>query len=68
MVEISEVMEEEVVETTNNNDNAVAVEVESRSQERLADADEIEAALLAHITRPSAQMHLKNLITHLLYK
>ena len=68
MVEISEVMEEEVVETTtnnNNNNNAVAVEVESRSQERLADADEIEAALLAHITRPSAQMHLKNLITKL---
>mmetsp|Transcript_17165 Transcript_17165/g.28177 ORF Transcript_17165/g.28177 Transcript_17165/m.28177 type:complete len:305 (+) Transcript_17165:97-1011(+) len=69
MVEISEVMEEEVVETTttnnNDNNNAVAVEVESRSQERLADADEIEAALLAHITRPSAQMHLKNLITKL---
>mmetsp|Transcript_19839 Transcript_19839/g.32573 ORF Transcript_19839/g.32573 Transcript_19839/m.32573 type:complete len:281 (-) Transcript_19839:665-1507(-) len=34
-------------------------------EELLADADEIEAALLAHITRPSAQMHLKNLITKL---
>mmetsp|Transcript_15420 Transcript_15420/g.21909 ORF Transcript_15420/g.21909 Transcript_15420/m.21909 type:complete len:304 (+) Transcript_15420:75-986(+) len=62
MVEISEVIEEEtttpqeVEETTNA--------VESRSQERLSDADEIEAAL-AHVTRPSAQMHLQNLITKL---
>ena len=61
MVEISEVVEETspppVVETNNA--------VESRSQERMADANEIEAALKAHITRPSAQLHLQNLITKL---
>jgi len=59
MVEISEVMEEETPATTTTEDV-----VDSRSQERFADADEIEAAL-AHITRPSAQLHLQNLITKL---
>ncbi len=63
MVEISEVIEEETTtpqEEVEEKTNAA----ESRSQERLSDADEIEAAL-AHITRPSAQMHLQNLITKL---
>lgn len=32
----------------------------SRSQERLSDADEIEAAL-KHITRPSAKLQVENL-------
>ena len=41
-----------------------AVTVDSRSEERLADADEIEAALV-HVTRPSAQMYLRSLITNL---
>lgn len=36
----------------------------SRSQERLADADEIEAAL-KHITRPSAKLHVESLIARL---
>ena len=61
MVEISEVVEETspppAVAETNN-------AVESRSQERLFDADEIEA-VLKNITRPSAQLHLQNLITKL---
>jgi len=73
MVEISEVIEEEPPTppppppppaAVNETKNANAA-VESRSQERLSDADEIEAALSAHITRPSAQMHLQNLITKL---
>ena len=36
----------------------------TRSQERLSDADEIEAAL-QHIHRPSAKLHIENLITKL---
>jgi calcyclin binding protein len=56
MVEISE-----VIDTPSPEENAVDV----RSQERLADADEIESALLSHLTRPSAQLHVKNLITKL---
>jgi calcyclin binding protein len=61
MVEISEVMEEETPAAAATTTENV---VDSRSQERFADADEIEAAL-AHITRPSAQLHLQNLITKL---
>uniref|UniRef100_A0A7S2PGT2 Calcyclin-binding protein n=1 Tax=Skeletonema marinoi TaxID=267567 RepID=A0A7S2PGT2_9STRA len=60
MVEISEVIEE-----APTSPQAATYAVDSRSQERFADADEIEAALLAHITRPSAQLHLQNLITKL---
>mmetsp|Transcript_10737 Transcript_10737/g.16597 ORF Transcript_10737/g.16597 Transcript_10737/m.16597 type:complete len:294 (-) Transcript_10737:303-1184(-) len=60
MVEISEVIEEAPTPP-----QAETNAVDSRSQERFADADEIEAALLAHITRPSAQLHLQNLITKL---
>jgi len=60
MVEISEVIEEATTPP-----QAATNAVDSRSQERFADADEIEAALLAHITRPSAQLHLQNLITKL---
>ncbi|KAL7448137.1 hypothetical protein ACHAWC_000385, partial [Mediolabrus comicus] len=56
MVEISEVIDSPAAE-----ENAVDV----RSHERLADADEIESALLSHLTRPSAQLHVKNLITKL---
>ena len=41
-----------------------SVTVDSASQERLADADELEAALI-HVTRPSAQMYLRSLITNL---
>ena len=36
-----------------------------RSQERFLDADEIESSLLPHITRPSAKLHLENLIMKL---
>eukprot|EP00984_Skeletonema_dohrnii_P012346 scaffold4992_cov156-Skeletonema_dohrnii-CCMP3373.AAC.5 len=60
MVEISEVIEEATTPP-----QAETNAVDSRSQERFADADEIEAALSAHITRPSAQLHLQNLITKL---
>ncbi len=63
MVEISEVIEEETTTPQEVEETTSAV-ASSRSQERLSDADEIEAAL-AHITRPSAQMHLQNLITKL---
>jgi calcyclin binding protein len=57
MVEISEVIESPSAEENNA--------VDLRSHERLADADEIESALLSHLTRPSAQLHVKNLITKL---
>jgi calcyclin binding protein len=57
MVEISEVIDS----PSSEEENAVDL----RSQERLADADEIESALLSHLTRPSAQLHVKNLITKL---
>lgn len=60
MVEISEVIDSPSTAAEEKN-NAVDV----RSQERLADADEIESALLSHLTRPSAQLHVKNLITKL---
>ena len=43
-----------------NVDNAI----DARAQERMCDADEIEAAL-AHISRPSARLHVQNLITKL---
>ena len=56
MVEI-EMMDEEPQQQQDNAAN-------SRSQERMADADEIEAAL-QHITRPSAKLHLQNLIDRL---
>lgn len=68
MVEISEVEEETTTTTTAENGSgaaAAASPVDLRSQERLADADEIESALLAHITRPSARLHVQNLITKL---
>mmetsp|Transcript_27794 Transcript_27794/g.47255 ORF Transcript_27794/g.47255 Transcript_27794/m.47255 type:complete len:271 (+) Transcript_27794:136-948(+) len=61
MVEISEVMEEDPQPTQPSSTNNAA---ESRSQERLDDADEIECAL-SHITRPSARLHMENLITKL---
>mmetsp|Transcript_17730 Transcript_17730/g.31754 ORF Transcript_17730/g.31754 Transcript_17730/m.31754 type:complete len:318 (-) Transcript_17730:129-1082(-) len=62
MVEISEVVEEETLQpTTTTPDNNGA---ESRSTERLSDADEIEAAM-STLTRPSAQLHIQNLITKL---
>lgn len=63
MVDISEIVEEEPQQQPTP---AVAPNnaADSRSQERLLDADEIEAAL-QHITRPSAQLHLENLITKL---
>lgn len=64
MVEISEVIQEETPQQQHP-PPAEKDPVDSRSQERLADADEIEAALLAHITRPSAQLHLQNLIAKL---
>ena len=47
--------------------SAVAVDdsrSQDRSQERLADADELEAVLV-HVTRPSAQIYLRSLITNL---
>jgi calcyclin binding protein len=56
MVEI-EMMDEEPQQQQDN----VAL---SRSQERLADADEIEAAL-KHISRPSAKLHVESLIARL---
>eukprot|EP00584_Thalassiosira_punctigera_P001760 CAMPEP_0172540492 /NCGR_PEP_ID=MMETSP1067-20121228/11491_1 /TAXON_ID=265564 ORGANISM="Thalassiosira punctigera, Strain Tpunct2005C2" /NCGR_SAMPLE_ID=MMETSP1067 /ASSEMBLY_ACC=CAM_ASM_000444 /LENGTH=317 /DNA_ID=CAMNT_0013326361 /DNA_START=77 /DNA_END=1030 /DNA_ORIENTATION=- len=66
MVEISEVMEEDAPRP-----QAAAVPAEgedgpaeSRSEERLSDADEIEMAL-SYVTRPSAQLHVQNLITKL---
>ena len=58
MVEISEIMEEEKDPQPTSN------AADSRSQERLLDADEIEASL-SHITRPSARLHIENLITKL---
>ncbi|EED86332.1 predicted protein [Thalassiosira pseudonana CCMP1335] len=62
MVEISEVMDEEQPQqaTASTPMNAA----DSRSAERLSDADEIEAAL-SHITRPSARLHVENLVTKL---
>lgn len=56
MVDI-EMMDEEPQQ---QQDNAAL----TRSQERLSDADEIEAAL-QHINRPSAKLHVENLITRL---
>mmetsp|Transcript_6603 Transcript_6603/g.11488 ORF Transcript_6603/g.11488 Transcript_6603/m.11488 type:complete len:302 (-) Transcript_6603:223-1128(-) len=65
MVEIEEIIEDDpqqqpaaATSTTNN-------AADSRSQERLSDADEIESAVLANITRPSARLHVQNLITKL---
>jgi len=64
MVEISEVVEEEPQPVAAASPAASTNAADSRSKERLDDADEIEAAL-AHITRPSARLHLENLITKL---
>ena len=65
MVEISEVMEEEQPQApATNGSSANNNAADARSQERLDDAAEIEAAL-EHITRPSARLHLENLITKL---
>ena len=64
MVEISEIVEEEPQPVAAAAPSASANAADSRSKERLDDADEIEAAL-AHITRPSARLHLENLITKL---
>ena len=58
MVEIEEVMD--VEPTQQPQDNAAL----TRSQERLSDADEIESAL-KHIARPSARLHVENLISRL---
>ena len=66
MVEISEVVEEDpqpaapAAASTSSNNNAA----DARAEERLSDADEIEAAM-GSITRPSARLHLENLITKL---
>lgn len=75
MVEISEIMEEDpqpqapVAAATADTDvigNGVANAADARAQERLRDAEEIEAALSAnHIARPSARLHVENLITKL---
>ena len=59
MVEISEIIEDEPQSTPANNTAA-----DDRATERLSDADEIESLLVA-ITRPSAKLHLENLITKL---
>lgn len=59
MVEISEIIEDETPQTTTTNTVA-----DDRATERLSDADEIESLLVA-ITRPSAKLHLENLITKL---
>ena len=56
MVEISEIIEDEP-QTTSPTTN--------KATERLSDADEIESLLLSNITRPSAKLHLENLITKL---
>ena len=63
MVEISEIIEDEPQTTTTPpTNNNVA---DDRATERLSDADEIESLLLSNITRPSARLHLENLITKL---
>ncbi|KAL7545901.1 hypothetical protein ACHAWF_009254 [Thalassiosira exigua] len=59
MVEIAEVVEEE-----DASPSPPPPAAESRSQERYADADEIEAAL-SHVTRASARLHLENLASKL---
>eukprot|EP00956_Cyclotella_meneghiniana_P030628 scaffold77778_cov54-Cyclotella_meneghiniana.AAC.4 len=53
-------MDEEQPQQQQQQDNAAL----TRSQERLSDADEIETAL-QHIHRPSAKLHIENLITKL---
>ena len=60
MVEISEIIEDEP-QTSPTPANTAA---DDRATERLSDADEIES-LLSNITRPSAKLHLENLITKL---
>ena len=60
MVEISEIIEDEPQSPPANNTAA-----DDRATERLSDADEIESLLLPNITRPSAKLHLENLITKL---
>ena len=62
MVEISEIIEDEPPQTTTPPTNNTAAD--DRATERLSDADEIESLLVA-ITRPSAKLHLENLITKL---
>ncbi|KAL7469708.1 hypothetical protein ACHAXS_009956 [Conticribra weissflogii] len=66
MVEISEVpMEETSTPTTTvEPPSADHTAADSRSRERLSDADEIEAAL-SHIVRPSARLHVQNLVAKL---
>mmetsp|Transcript_23598 Transcript_23598/g.47749 ORF Transcript_23598/g.47749 Transcript_23598/m.47749 type:complete len:308 (-) Transcript_23598:190-1113(-) len=69
MVEISEVSMEETSPTETPKEEPKSADssadaADSRSQERLSDADEIEAAL-AHIARPSARLHVQNLVTKL---
>eukprot|EP00578_Thalassiosira_sp_NH16_P020676 CAMPEP_0181100616 /NCGR_PEP_ID=MMETSP1071-20121207/13290_1 /TAXON_ID=35127 /ORGANISM="Thalassiosira sp., Strain NH16" /LENGTH=296 /DNA_ID=CAMNT_0023183361 /DNA_START=105 /DNA_END=992 /DNA_ORIENTATION=+ len=67
MVEISEVIEEATAPTAsassqdNENDNNAAA---SRADERLSDADEIEAAS-SSVSSPTARLHLENLVTKL---
>lgn len=60
MVDIEMMDEEQPQQQQQQQDNAAL----PRSQERLSDADEIEAAL-QHIHRPSAKLHVENLITKL---
>ena len=59
MVEISEIIEDEPQTSPAN------TAADDRATERLSDADEIESLLLPSITRPSAKLHLENLITKL---
>jgi len=60
MVEISEIIEDDEPQSPPTNNTAA----DDRATERLSDADEIESLLVA-ITRPSAKLHLENLITKL---
>lgn len=71
MVEISEVMEEDpqpqppvAAADTDAIGNGVSNAADSRAQERLSDADEIEA-LAKQIARPSARLHVETLVTRL---
>ena len=59
MVEISEIIEDEPQTSPAN------TAADDRATERLSDADEIESLLLSNMTRPSAKLHLENLITKL---
>ena len=61
MVEISEIVEEAAPSPPSQPTNNAA---DDRAQERLSDADEIES-LSSQLSRPSAKLHVENLITKL---